>query len=111
MTSNDEPSSTRESVITEAEDWTSPGLVADNPAGAFDTIRRLVRYISSLDDDRFTLLNYQEAADLLGVNHQTTRALVKAGSLPLVEITGKAHRIRKSDVLAFIQRGGVRGNV
>lgn len=111
MTSSEEASSTRESVVREAENWVSPQLVADNPAGAFDTIRRLVKYISSLDDERFILLNYQEAADILGVNHQTTRALVKSGDLPLVEITGKAHRIRKSDVLAFIQKGGVRGNV
>ena len=55
-----------------------------------------------MDDAR--LCSIQEAADLLGVHHQTVRKWIKAGHLRAGRVTPQSvWRIRRCDIEALIQ--------
>lgn len=54
--------------------------------------------------DPARLLNYREAGALLRVHASTVSRLVTAGALPCVSLGDNAKRVRRADLVAFIER-------
>lgn len=50
------------------------------------------------------LITFAEAARIAGISRQALESAVLTGSLKPIEITLKAYRLRRSDVLAHVQR-------
>jgi len=61
-------------------------------------------------EEELQLLTYAQVATILGyTDHQPVLRLVKSGALPRVVLSPRAHRVRYSDLKAFIEKGGQRG--
>ena len=61
------------------------------------------------ENDALVLLTYKQAAQLLGYEtHLTIWRWGQAGKIPIVKLSKRAHRIRLSDLKAFLNRGGIR---
>ncbi len=48
------------------------------------------------------LINFQEAADMLGISKRTFLRLVHKGIFPVVKVSARLPRIRMSDIEAYI---------
>jgi excisionase family DNA binding protein len=50
------------------------------------------------------LLTVDQAADFLGVHHQTLRGYIKSGKLPAYRLAGeKVLRIKRDDLIALLE--------
>ena len=59
--------------------------------------------LMGLLDDEF--LTVAEIAELLKLNQQTVRNWIDAGKLPAIRVGERRVRIRRSDLVRFLERG------
>jgi excisionase family DNA binding protein len=65
----------------------------------------VLRYASALKENIMDeILNIKEVADFLKLTTITVWKLAKDGTLPFFKV-GNSYRIRKSDLMAFIENG------